>query len=299
MNSTHLYHTMLSIAGSDPSGGAGIQADIKTATALGVYAMTAITAVTVQNTCGVRSFRAVDPHLLRAQIDAVMDDIVPGAIKIGMLPTADAIAVAAETLRETPCIPSVLDPVLVSTSGHSLADADTLPDMRRLCSLATVVTPNVPELEALTGVPVRDAESLQRAIDVALNDLGIKALLVKCGHLTGSEVGNILACRHNMAYFPSARIETLNTHGTGCSLSSAIASFLAHGQPLAQACASATAWLHSAISAGADMRIGHGHGPVNHLFNIPEFSQDCEMRKVQSVADLGIFNSEPKFNKNI
>jgi len=264
------YCTILSIAGSDSVGGAGIQADLKTATALGVYAMTAITAVTAQNTMGVRSWSSVEPELLRGQLDAVLDDVRPDAVKIGMLPDTDAVRIVADVIQTRDLSNVVLDPVCVATSGDALT-TDSVPAemMRRLFPLVTVITPNIPEAEMFLGHAV-DVNDLTLSAKELLAKAGTNAVLLKGGHVESSaQSTDVLVTNYGTVEIMTMdRIETRNTHGTGCSLSSAIASFIAKGESLTEAIRHAKGWLHAAIAAGADYSLGHGCGPVNHLFKI-------------------------------
>ena len=256
---------VLSIAGSDCSGGAGIQADIKTMSALGAYAMSVITAVTAQNTLGVCGYEAVSPQLLTSQIDCVMTDIPPRAIKIGMLPSAASVEAVANALHRYDLPPIVLDPVMVSTSGHSLLAPDTVEAMTALLfPMAAIITPNVHEARALTGI---DSPQLQAR---QLLRLGSQAVLVKGGDRQGSHKYDYLALQssNEIIEFSTPTILTPNTHGTGCTLSSAIATYLARGQSITQAVTMAREYLLSALAANAQAQIGHGHGPVNHFFNL-------------------------------
>jgi hydroxymethylpyrimidine/phosphomethylpyrimidine kinase len=258
------YRTVLSIAGSDCIGGAGIQADIKTCTSLGVYAMTAITAVTAQNTLGVVTYQPVSPELLRAQLDAVIADVRPDAVKIGMLPTVQIVNIVAEFIRQHHLANVVLDPVCVATSGHSLALDDVPAAMaEQLFPLAAVITPNIPEARMfLRG----DADRVDGFTLLSMYKLN--AVLVKGGHLDGAVCRDCLYMADDMRAFEHVRIDTPNTHGTGCTLSSAIASYLALGCNLAEAVERAGDYEAAAIESGADYKFGHGHGPVNHMFNI-------------------------------
>jgi len=255
---------VLAIAGSDSGGGAGIQADIKTITALGGYAATAITAVTVQNTRGVSAVHPVPADIVAAQIGAVLDDIGADAIKIGMLGEAaviDAVAVEIESRAEG--IPLVLDPVMIAKGGASLLADDALDALRRLLPLATVVTPNAPELAALTGMAVTDADSALRAA-ARLRDTGVGAVLAKGGHLPGESVVDLLVSADGALRLPAARLETRHTHGTGCTLASALATGLAQGLPLADAARRAQGYVHEAIRRAPGF--GAGHGPLDHGF---------------------------------
>ncbi|MGH1565058.1 bifunctional hydroxymethylpyrimidine kinase/phosphomethylpyrimidine kinase [Mumia sp. DW29H23] len=257
---------MLSIAGSDPSGGAGIQADLKTAGALGVYGAAALTALTVQNTRGVTGIHAVPPSFVADQVRAVLDDLDVGAIKIGMLGTADVVGAIAEVLARHD-VPVVLDPVMVATSGDRLVPEDTVDAIRTtLLPLATVITPNVPEAAVLgRAEPAKDAEALED-VALGLREVGAAAVLVKGGHLGGPESVDVLADDDGVRVFAAPRIDTPNTHGTGCTLSSAIASGIALGMPLRDAVAMAKDFLTGALRSGADRSVGHGHGPVDHLW---------------------------------
>jgi len=260
---------VLIVAGSDSGGGAGIQADIKTVTMLGGYAATAIAALTVQNTLGVTGVHAVPPAFVQAQMRAVLDDIGADAIKTGML--GDAAMVAAvcdviEALSTKP--PLVVDPVMVAKGGARLLDEDAIGAVRgRLLPLATLVTPNTPELEALTGLTVTD-EASAVAAGRALRAAGASAVLVKGGHLDGSQVADWLLTRETEQRFVSPRIDTRHTHGTGCTLASAIACGLAKGQSLAGAVETARDYVQSAIRAAPGLGQGQGHGPLGHNFAV-------------------------------
>ncbi|OJX33507.1 MAG: bifunctional hydroxymethylpyrimidine kinase/phosphomethylpyrimidine kinase [Burkholderiales bacterium 68-12] len=259
------YVRVLSIAGSDSGGGAGIQADLKTFAALGCYGMTAITAITAQNTQGVRAIHGVPPEMLRAQIDAVVEDIGVDAVKIGMLHSPDVVRVVADAIRRYRLPHVVLDPVMVATSGDRLSTQETVQVLvRELFPLATVVTPNLDEAALLLGRPITGVDELDAAVQ-ALLQLGAPAALLKGGHLPSDEVVDVLAERGGaLTRLPARRIATHNGHGTGCTLSSAIAAHLAQGLPLAQAVAQARAYILGAIAAGAGVRTGQGHGPLNH-----------------------------------
>lgn len=259
------YVRVLSIAGSDSGGGAGIQADLKTFAALGCYGMTAITALTAQNTQGVRAIHGVPPDMLRAQIDAVVEDIGVDAVKIGMLHASEVVQVVADAIRRHRLPNVVLDPVMVATSGDRLIAEDTVGTLvRELFPLATLVTPNLDEGGWLLGRQITGEDELDAAA-ADLLALGARAVLLKGGHLPGERVVDLLAlpggARHRLA---SARIATHNGHGTGCTLSSAIAAHLARGFPLVQAAQAARAYILGAIAAGADVHTGQGHGPLNH-----------------------------------
>ena len=260
------YARVLSIAGSDSGGGAGIQADLKTLSALGCYGMTAITAITAQNTRGVTGIHGIPPAMLKAQIDAVVEDIGVDAVKIGMLHSPEVVGVVADAIRAHRLPHVVLDPVMVATSGDRLIAAETAAVLvQELFPLAEVVTPNLDEAGWLLGRPIDGVEALEGAAHGLLR-LGAQAALLKGGHLPGDWVVDVLAQQGvaGVQRLQSQRIATHNGHGTGCTLSSAIAAHLALGLPLAQAVEQARAYILGAIAAGADVRTGHGHGPLNH-----------------------------------
>lgn len=254
---------VLIIAGSDPSGGAGVQADIKTVTALGGYAASAITSLTVQNTRGVTGVHPVAPEIIRSQIIAVLEDIGADAIKIGMIGEREAgVAIADALVDLAPAIPIILDPVLIATSGDALA-ADTIPALllERLVPLAAIVTPNADEAAALTGHAIKTADDLIAAGE-ALIRRGATAALVKGGHLNGEIVEDALVTLDGARVFRNPRLETTSTHGTGCTLASAIATGIAQGLPLAAAVKRAIDYVHEAIRTAPGY--GGGHGPLNH-----------------------------------
>ena len=255
--------TALSIAGSDSSGGAGIQADIKTMTMHGVFAMTAVTALTAQNTTGVRSILESTPEFLGEQLDAVFEDIRPDAVKIGMVSSPALIRVIAEKLAQFRAEHVVVDPVLVATSGSALA-ADGAPALLRelLFPLAQVVTPNIPEAEAFSGMTIRSRADMERAAEAIGSACGC-AVLCKGGHSV-SDASDVLWENGVLTWFEGRRIDNPNTHGTGCTLSSAIAANLAKGCDLKTAIERAKAYLSGALAAMLDL--GHGSGPMNHMF---------------------------------
>ncbi|MCD8119955.1 MAG: bifunctional hydroxymethylpyrimidine kinase/phosphomethylpyrimidine kinase [Lachnospiraceae bacterium] len=273
--------TALSIAGSDSSGGAGIQADIKTMTVNGVYAMTAVTALTAQNTMGVSAVLTVSPEFLAQQMDAVFTDIRPDAVKIGMVSAPELVAVIAEKLVEYRAENVVVDPVLGATSGASLAQGGTAAALcEKLFPLATVITPNIPEAEVLSGLSISSPEDMERAARQLGDQYGC-AVLLKGGHSindaddflyipqSSEESGNreIFHQSSNFTgkgiWFHGRRIDNPNTHGTGCTLSSAIAANLAKGMELSQAVAGAKEYISAALAAG--LNLGHGSGPLNHM----------------------------------
>lgn len=261
------YICALTIAGSDSCGGAGVQADIKTMSALGVYAASAITSVTVQNTLGVQAIQAIQPEIVAGQIRAVMDDIKPTAIKVGMVNDQATILAIADTLRQYSPQKLVVDPVMVSTSGSMLMQKDALGTFcSRLLPMATLLTPNIPEAEVLSNRFIRSIDDMDAA-GRSILALGCKAVLIKGGHLEGRKVDKLYLPNGEVCSFVHEAIATRNTHGTGCTLSSAIAAFMARGLALADAVAQAKTYLSQALKAGKDVHIGEGHGPVNHLFN--------------------------------
>jgi hydroxymethylpyrimidine/phosphomethylpyrimidine kinase len=256
----------LTIAGSDSSGGAGIQADLKTFAAFGVYGASAITALTAQNTRGVRGIHPVPPAFVTAQIDAVFDDLDVKAVKIGMLAERATIeALAASLSRWKPGL-IVLDPVMVATSGDRLLSTDAVSVLReRLIPKATLITPNLPEAAALLGEAVASDEATIRSQGKKLLATGARAVLIKGGHGQGAESIDYLLIGSSVIALPAPRIATVNTHGTGCSLSSAIAAGLAKGEALEQAVRAAKTWISAAIAAADGLGIGHGHGPIHHF----------------------------------
>jgi hydroxymethylpyrimidine/phosphomethylpyrimidine kinase len=257
----------LSIAGSDSGGGAGIQADLKTFSALGVFGMTAITAVTVQNTEGVAGYEALSPGIVGDQIRAVATDIGVDAAKSGMLASAEIVGAVADAITETGIPNLVVDPVFVSKHGHSLLAENAVEALRdRLLPLATLVTPNLPEAAGLAGFPVADRDRMQDAAEAILA-MGPSAVLVKGGHLEGDDrADDLLFDGHDLVWIRGERIATPNTHGTGCVLSSAIAAHLARGADLPDAVRLGKAFVTEAIRHA--LPIGHGIGPVDPLFGI-------------------------------
>lgn len=255
---------VLSIAGSDPSGGAGIQADLKTASALGVYGATVVTALTAQNTRGVTGVHAVPAAFIVDQYVSVVGDLDVRAVKIGMLGSVDVVEAVAAMLREHPVPAVVLDPVMVATSGDRLVPEDAVAAIRELLlPLATVVTPNVPEAEVLTGRTISAEDDLE-SVGWALLALGPRHVLVKGGHLPGEQSVDVLVSADGARRFAAQRVRTSHTHGTGCTLSSAIACRLVLGDDVPDAVAAAKAYLTRALVAGAHLEIGHGNGPVDH-----------------------------------
>lgn len=262
------YAIVLSIAGSDCSGGAGIQADLKAISALGGYAATAITAITVQNTCGVRAIHAIPPQFVKGQIEAVMEDIHPDAIKIGMINDVTIVKVIAESIRKYQPKWVVFDPVMVSTSGCKLIEDEAIESLKtELMPLSDLITPNLKEAEVLIGRSIETLGEMEEAAKALLR-FGSKAVLLKGGHLNGCEMTDVLrfADREEPVLYKGEKTESRNTHGTGCTLSSAIATLLAQGLSMEQAAGKAKQYVAEGIFHGKDVHIGEGHGPLNHFF---------------------------------
>ena len=257
---------VLIIAGSDSGGGAGIQADIKAVTALDAFAMTAITALTAQNTLGVQGVHPVPVDFLRLQIRSVVDDLGVDAIKTGMLGDAATIDAVVDELTRLPNVPVVIDPVMVAKGGHKLlADAAVDHLRRTLLPRATVLTPNLPEAELLTGMTIATEADMQRAARMLLS-FGVPAVLLKGGHLDSPDVVDLLATADGVQEFRSERLRTRHTHGTGCTLASAVAAGLAQGMTLADAVARARRYVFQAIATAPGF--GAGHGPLNHAVTV-------------------------------
>ena len=251
----------LTIAGSDSGGGAGIQADLKTFHRFGVFGTSVICAITAQNTRGVTEWVPVAPTMIRAQLDAVTEDLRPAAVKSGMLADAEVVGVVADGLRRHSLAPYVLDPVMVATSGDVLLRSEAVEAIgEQLLPLATLVTPNLDEATILAGMEVRDVPAMERAARI-LVERGAAAALVKGGHLTGAETVDVLF-DGTLHHFRHPRIETTSTHGTGCTLSSAIAAHLALGHGLRDAVERSLDFVHRAIATAPGL--GEGHGPLNH-----------------------------------
>lgn len=272
MENMKRYKVALSIAGSDPSGGAGLQADLKTFSACGCYGATAVVAVVDENTAGVYGVHPVPVDFVRGQIKSVLDDIGADAVKIGMLHSARLIETVNETLAPYGIRNIVLDPVMVATSGDPLLEADAVETLKKvLVPAARVITPNIPEAEILLGEKISFQSELPECARRLSCD-GKVSVLLKAGHLADEELTDIFynAGTGNLMELKSDRVHTVNTHGTGCTLSSAVAAFLAHGKDLDDAVLCAKDYISRAIKAGADYSIGHGHGPVHHFFNFWE-----------------------------
>lgn len=262
------YNTVLTIAGSDSGGGAGIQADIKTISAMGCFATSAITAITAQNTLGVDAVHPVPLDILAAQIDAVLCDIGADAIKIGMLHSAEVASLVADKIEQYNIKNVVLDPVMVSTSGHRLIEVEAIEVLKqRLIPLARVITPNIPEAEILSSRTITGQDQFPQ-VATLLSHNNTTSVLLKAGHLNGDTLTDYFynAEDGSITPLPSKRVDTRNTHGTGCTLSSALAAALARGENLTESALSAKRYIEQAIIAGAKYDIGHGHGPVNHFF---------------------------------
>jgi hydroxymethylpyrimidine/phosphomethylpyrimidine kinase len=256
----------LTIAGSDSGGGAGIQADLKTFSALGVYGASVITALTAQNTLGVQGVHDVPAAFIRQQMKSVLADLDVKAIKIGMLSRQATIRAVAEGLTSAPDVPVVLDPVMVAASGDLLLRASAVKALKSvLMPRATVITPNLHEAAVLTGQPVAANEDEMEQQARMLHQAGARAVLIKGGHGSGSDCVDILITAYGMQRYATPRIETPNVHGTGCTLSSAIAAGLAKGLSLDAACRAAKAYITAAIDASARLKVGHGHGPAHHF----------------------------------
>ncbi len=257
---------ILIIAGSDSSGGAGIQADIKTVTTLGGYAMTAITAITVQNTRGVKSVVPIKPRIIGQQISFTCKDINPDAIKIGMLHSKEVIMSVINSLKNVKTSKIVLDPVMIAKGGTRLINNSAIKSLRnKLIRKAYLITPNIPEAEILTSKKINNLEDLIYSGNVLLK-LGAKNVLIKGGHRKSKFIEDVLLNKKNIKIFKNKKIKTRNTHGTGCTLSSAIATFLSCGKPLKKSCELGIKYVNQAIRSNPSY--GKGHGPINHLNSI-------------------------------
>lgn len=255
----------LTIAGSDSSGGAGIQADLKTFSALGVYGMSCICALTAQNTLGVNMVENVSRAMIRAQLMAIYEDIVPDAVKTGILSCRETVETVADFLEKNNRAPLVVDPVMVATTGARLLDEEAVISYKeRLIPLATLVTPNIPEAEVLSGLSIGSEEDMKQAAGKILA-LGPKAVLIKGGHKV-HDATDFLYDGETFHVFRGEKIDTENTHGTGCTLSSALAAYMAQGYSTARAAALAKKYLTGAIRKAAVEKVGHGHGPVSHFW---------------------------------
>ncbi len=262
---------VLSIAGSDPSGGAGIQADLKTFSALGAYGGAVMTALTAQNTRGVTGIHNVPPDFVALQIDAVFADLQVDAVKIGMISTAEIARAVAASLRRAGARNVVLDPVMIAKSGHALLDPSAVAALREeLVPLATVITPNLPEAGVLLGSAAPHTLAEMRDAVVALHRLGPAYVYLKGGHLGGDESPDLLYDGAAMTELSAKRVQTTNTHGTGCTLSSAIAALIPQRPSVQRAVEDAKAYLTAAIAASDQLHVGSGHGPVHHFYELWE-----------------------------
>lgn len=268
---TRIHGRVLIVAGSDSGGGAGIQADIKTVTALAGYAMTAVTAITVQNTLGVTDVAGVPPPVVAAQMASVLDDIGADAVKTGMLATTEIIeAVAAALAAHAPHVPLVADPVMVAKGGHRLIEDSAVAALKRhILPRCTVLTPNLPEAEVLTGHAIHSRKDMEQAARRLHGAHGAHAVLLKGGHLDGPRVPDLLFDGKSVAWWEDDRIETRHTHGTGCTLASAIACGLAQGLAVEAAVTRARDYVRVALATAPGF--GRGHGPLNHAHTVKPF----------------------------
>jgi hydroxymethylpyrimidine/phosphomethylpyrimidine kinase len=264
----YYYPSVLTIAGFDSSGGAGIQADIKTISALGCYATSVLTALPVQNTTGVKSIHTIPYDVVEEQLYAVLDDIFPKAIKIGMVHSSQLVDSIARVLKKYPKVSTVFDPVMVATSGHKLIEDKTIQSIiETLFPLADIITPNLNEATVLAEMPIETVDDMYLAGE-KIRSLGCNGLLLKGGHLKTKQLTSLFFTQEGQTYeFYSEKYETDNTHGSGCTLSSAIASFIAQGKSLPQAVELAQQYVQQAIYHGQDVQTGKGNGPLNHFFN--------------------------------
>lgn len=264
------YNIVLTIAGSDPSGGAGIQADIKTCSALGVYSMSVVTALMAQNSLGVKLVEPVSAQTVAAQLDAVLEDVRPDAVKIGMIPNAATAHIIADKLTQYQLDKIVIDPVAVSTSGHRLSSPETTEIIiNQLFPIATLITPNIPEAELLFSIDINQPQLIYNHFFSENNNSSF-AVLLKGGHAPDDTTvidRLFMRGKQEPLFYTHPFVNTQNTHGTGCTLSSAIAAFMARGFSIEKSIGYAVEWLDKAISKGASYYFGKGHGPVNHIFN--------------------------------
>lgn len=268
VTTAYRYPSILTIAGFDGSGGAGIQADIKTISALGCYATSVLTALPVQNTLGVKNVYPIPAAVVQEQINTICEDLLPDAIKIGMIHTAEQVSVIAECLQQYPELPVILDPVMVSSSGQLLMQADAIKALKELLlPRVTLLTPNMDEASVLAGMEVRNLEDMYLA-GAKILELGCPALLLKGGHLDQAELTSLyFAADGRIRPFKMPKIDSQNTHGTGCTLSAAIAAYLALGHPLEEAIALGQDYVQKALIKGKDVYTGKGHGALNHFFD--------------------------------
>jgi hydroxymethylpyrimidine/phosphomethylpyrimidine kinase len=262
------YPSVLTIAGFDGSGGAGIQGDIKAISATGCYATSVLTAIAVQNTCGVKSIFPIPSSVVQEQINAIVEDIFPDAIKIGMVHTSELVETIVNTLQIHPTTPIVFDPVMVATSGHKLIEDSTIQTIiQKLFPIATLITPNLDEASILANMPIYTVEDMYTA-GKKIMDLGCRAVLMKGGHLPTKELTSLyFSSKNEIVPFHFEKIETKNTHGSGCTLSSAIASYIAQGLDVQTAVKQGQEYVHGAIENGKDVITGKGNGPLNHFYH--------------------------------
>ncbi|WP_165025164.1 bifunctional hydroxymethylpyrimidine kinase/phosphomethylpyrimidine kinase [Dysgonomonas sp. ZJ279] len=267
MNNKKRYLSALTIAGSDSGGGAGIQADLKTFSAIGVFGISVITAITAQNTQEVRAIETLSPSIIHQQLETVLDDMLIDAVKTGMLPNSDTVEIVASIIDRYNLQTVIMDPVMISTTGSKLVSASTIHSFREeLYKRITLITPNIPEAEILSGIKITQESDMQKAADVLLNQ-GCNAVLIKGGHLPKANVVDILFCQNKASVsFSSENIRTSNLHGTGCTLSSAIAAYMALGMDIEMAVRAAKQYITNAIYYGKDIITGKGYGPLNHFF---------------------------------
>lgn len=262
------YTSTLTIAGFDPSGGAGIQADIKTFSALGCYATSVLTALPVQNTMGVRTIYPIPCQAVQEQIEVVLDDIFPNALKIGMVHTSELVTTIVETLDKYPKIPIIFDPVMVATSGHKLIEDETIQIItKKLFPIADIITPNLDEAGILAQMKIENVQDMYLAGE-KIRRLGVKNILLKGGHLKTKQLTSLFFSEEGKIHkFHFEKHNTNNTHGSGCTLSSAITSFLAQGKSMLEAVTLGQNYVQEAIFQGKDVAIGKGNGPLNHFYN--------------------------------
>lgn len=268
MNKKYTYPSVLTIAGFDGSGGAGIQADIKTFSALGCFATSVLTALPVQNTQGVRGIYPVAYQAVAEQIDAILEDIYPDAIKIGMVHTSELVSTIVSTLKKYPSVPIVFDPVMVATSGHTLIEERTVHTIiEELFPIASVITPNMDEAAILAQMPIDTLDDMYVA-GAKILALGCRSVLLKGGHLNLPQITSLYFDAEGQVYpYEFEKFPTNNTHGSGCTLSSAIGAYIAQGKTPHEAVSLGQTYVHQAIKYGADVAIGKGNGPLNHFFN--------------------------------
>lgn len=261
------YPVALTIAGSDSGGGAGIQADLKTFSSLGVYGASVITAITAQNTKGVRGIQAVSQEIVKGQIEAVFEDLRIDAVKIGMLHNKENVESVANAIDSYCLSRVILDPVMISTSGSKLMEDEAIESLiSELFHRVTLITPNIDEAAFLSGMPIRNEQEMETAAQ-KLQAMGCRSVLMKGGHLGGQEMADILFAEGEAPLrLVAPAINTQNTHGTGCTLSAAIAAYMALGKKMSEAVQAAKRYITAALEAGADVQTGHGNGPLNHFF---------------------------------